>query len=79
MRWAEPTFRRFKQRVLSCRWRSDVDICRWLYHSYQSQHRPASWNEWQPDDVFNDGGTFYSESDFIDFSEADPFSDDGRY
>lgn len=36
-------------------------------------------DEWQPDDVFNDGGTYYSESDFIDFSEADPFSDDGRY
>ena len=37
-------------------------------------------SDWQPDDVFNDGGTFETEADgFIDFSEADPFSDDGRY
>lgn len=36
--------------------------------------------DWQPDDVFNDGGTFETLADgFIDFSEADPFSDDGRY
>jgi hypothetical protein len=37
-------------------------------------------SDWQPDDVFNDGGTFETLADgFIDFSEADPFSDDGRY
>lgn len=37
-------------------------------------------SDWQPDDVYNDGGTFETEADgFIDFSEADPFSDDGRY
>ena len=35
--------------------------------------------DWYPDDVFNDGSTFQSLSDFVDFSEQDPFSDDGRY
>ena len=35
---------------------------------------------WNPDDVFNDADTFETLGDgFIDFSEADPFSDDGRY